>query len=375
MARSIYFYTDSREFGGAERALLLLIENLDLVAWRPTLLLDHVPGGTAIAEEASALGIPVRSIAPMPLGIVGARRAPHLARLLRATRPDVFHAHLSWPLAAKYPLIAAVAARLPAVVATVHLIPEFRLDRSNFLQLRALAMGVGRYIAVSRNIATELRQRFRWPPHKIEVIHNGVRIDRYRVVAPPELRASLTDGRDWPIALTCARLDPQKCHAALLRAAADVPDTVFVFAGEGPQRSALQRQAVELGIADRVRFLGFRADVPQLLAAADVFALPSAYEGSPLAVLEAMAAARPVVGSAIGGTDELINDGVTGLLVRPGDHSALVQALARLVSDPELRRTLGRRAQKRAVSEFEAEAMARRVMRVYDKLLEGGEGA
>lgn len=369
MARSIYFYTDSRDFGGAEQALLMLLEDLDLAIWRPTLLLDDVPEVNELAERARELGVPVRSVAPMPLGVVGARRTPQLVRYLRASNPDVFHAHLSWPLAAKYPLLAAIAARLPAVVATVQLIPEFRLDRSNFLQLRVLSGGVGRYIAVSRSIAIELRERFRWPEHKIEVIHNGVRIDRYQLGAPPRLRASLTGGRDWPVVLSCARLDPQKGHAALLRAAAEVPETVFVLAGEGPERSALERTADEFGIAERVRFLGFRTDIPELLAAADVFALPSAYEGSSLALLEAMAAARPIVSSAIGGTDELIEHGISGLLVPPGDNAALVEALKRVLSDSALSSSLGRHARARVIRDFAAGAMARRVMRVYDTLL------
>ena len=281
----------------------------------------------------------------------------------------VFHAHLSWPLAAKYPLLAAIAARVPAVVATVQLIPEFRVDRSNLLQLRAMSAAVGRYIAVSRNIAVELRERFRAPERKIEVIHNAVAVDRFQVHSPPGLRAWLARGRPWPVVLTCARLDPQKGHLTLLRAAAELPETIFAIAGEGPDRARLELEATALGVADRVRFLGFRVDIPELLAASDVFALPSLYEGSPLAVLEAMAAGRAVVSSAIGGTEELIDDERSGLLVPPGDHIALAQALRRVLADPELRSSLGRHAHERVAREFTATAMARRVTGVYEGLL------
>src|SRR5437762_3359556 len=110
------------------------MEALDHDAWSPTLVLDDVPEASDLARRASGLRAPVLRVSPAMLGPAGARRVPQLARRLRAAHPDVFHAHLSWPLAAKYPLMAAVAARVPAVVATVHLIPEFRLDRSNFLQ-------------------------------------------------------------------------------------------------------------------------------------------------------------------------------------------------------------------------------------------------
>ena len=295
MARSIFFYTDSRAFGGAEQALLMLIGGLDPRAWRPTLVVDDVPEVAALVQRTSTRDVPVRFVEPMPLGLQGARRVPRFVRVLRAHRPDVFHAHLTWPLAAKYPLVAAVAARTPAVVATVHLIPEFRLDRSSFLQLRALSAGVGRYIAVSQSIATELTGRFRWPDRKVRVIHNGVSAERFRGTASPALREELTGGRSVSVVLACGRLDPQKGHALLLQAATQVPDAVFVFAGDGPQRGMLEEQAAALRLSDRVRFLGFRTDVPELLAASDVFALASYYEGSSLSLLEAMAAGRAIV--------------------------------------------------------------------------------
>lgn len=368
MARSIFFYTDSRELGGAEIALLMLIENLD-PGWEPTLLLDEDPGSAPLAERAEALGAEVRRVAPMPLGLAGARRAAGLARTLRAERPAIFHAHLSWPLAAKWALAASVAARLPTV-ATVQLIPEFRLERSSYLQLRALASRVDRYIAVSRDVAEELVERFRWPAAKVSVGYNAVEIDRFGGAAPAGLRERIGGG-ERPLVLTPARLDEQKGHAVLLRAAAELPGVDFVLAGEGPLRGSLEALAAELGVADRVRFLGYRSDVPELLAACDVFALPSLYEGSSLAVLEAMAARRPVVSSAIGGTDELVEDGADGMLVAPGDAEGLAAALRRLLGDPALRADLAARARERVERDFTPAAMTGRVEAIYAELLAG----
>jgi L-malate glycosyltransferase len=369
VARSIYHYTDSRVLGGAEHALLMLIGALDRNAWRTTLLLG---GGDAAAlgEEARRLDAGVRQIAPMPLGLEGARRVPGLVRLLRAERPAVFHAHLSWPLAAKYALAAAVISRVPAVVATVQLIPQFEPGRSSLVQLRALAAGVDRYIAVSHDIATELIERFRWPASKVEVVHNAVEVERFAGPAPPGLREQLTGKPDRPVVLTCARLHEQKGHRTLLRAATEVPEAVFALAGEGPERAALESLAEELEVSDRVRFLGPRADVPALLAACDVFALPSLYEGSSLAILEAMAAGRAVVASAIGGTEELIDDGQTGLLVAPDDPGALAAALRRLLGDRTLRSSLAGRARQVAESRFTRDAMARRVECIYEEILD-----
>jgi glycosyltransferase involved in cell wall biosynthesis len=369
VARSIFFYTDSRTLGGAEEALLMLIDALDRDFWQVTLGLDDVPSVETLAERASALGADVRFVRATPLGLTGLRRMPYLFRRLRAERPDVFHAHLSWPLAAKYPLAAAVAARVPAVLATVHLIPEFVLDYSSFLQLRALSRGVGRYIAVSRQIATELTGRFEWPSNKVEVINNAVRAERFEVDPSPELRASLSDDPSWPIVLTCARLHAQKGHALLLQAARQMPETVFAFAGDGPLKATLEAQASSLGVTDRVRFLGVRTDIPELLASSDAFALPSLYEGSPLAVLEAMAAGRAVVSSAVGGVPELVADGITGLLITPSSIDELVVALRRVLGDVQLRAGLERRARERAVRDFAPEAMAARVVEVYEDLL------
>jgi glycosyltransferase involved in cell wall biosynthesis len=372
VAQSIFYYTDSRELGGAELSLLMLIEGLDRDAWEPTLLLDDDPGSAPLAERAQALGVGIRRLPPMPLGLGGGVRAAKLARWLRAERPAVFHATLSWPLAAKWALAAAVAARVPAV-ATVQLIPEFELERSSAWQLRALAAGVDRYVAVSRDVADELVARFHYPPAKVEVVYNAVRLERFEQPSPAGLREQL--GRGLPVVLTCARLDEQKGHDVLLQAAAQLPQVAFALAGEGPERARLQALAGELGIGDRVLFLGYRTDIPQLLAACDVFALPSLYEGSSLAVLEAMAASRAVVSSAIGGTDELIADGEDGVLVAPGEVEPLAAALRRLLADGERRERLGRRARERVEADFTPAAMRGRIVAIYEELLARGRRA
>jgi glycosyltransferase involved in cell wall biosynthesis len=371
VARSIFYYTDSRELGGAELSLLMLIEGLDRAVWEPTLLVDEDPGSAPLAERAEAEGIAVRRVEPMPLGLGGGLRAAKLARVLRRERPAIFHATLSWPLAAKWALAAAVAARVPSV-ATVQLIPEFRLERSSAWQLRALAAGVGRYVGVSRDVADELVSRFHYPADRVEVVYNAVRLELFEPDPDPELRAQLQVGRELPVVLTCARLDEQKGHDVLLRAAARLSGVAFVLAGEGPERGRLEALTAELGIADRVLFLGYRTDVPRLLAACDVFALPSLYEGSSLALLEAMAARRAIVSSAIGGTDELIENGVDGILVAPGEDAPLAAALGELLGNGERRAELGTRARARVESDFTPAAMRGRVLAIYEELLAGG---
>jgi glycosyltransferase involved in cell wall biosynthesis len=293
-----------------------------------------------------------------------------LVRLLRAERPSVFHAHLSWPLAAKYALAASVAARTPAVVATVQLVPDFPIGYASRVQLRVLSRMVDRYIAVSHDIAGRLVDDFRWPRSKIEVIYNAVDLERFDRPSVPGIRAELEAG-DRPIVLTCARLDPQKGHGALLDAAVALPGVVFALAGDGPERPALEARARQLGLDERVHFLGFRDDIPDLLGTADVFLLPSLYEGSSLAVLEAMAARRVVVSSDIGGTKELIENRRSGLLVPPGDAAAVAAALREVLSDEDLRVRLAARARERVEQEFTAGATAEATQRIYERLLDG----
>jgi glycosyltransferase involved in cell wall biosynthesis len=368
LVRSIVHYTDSRSFGGAEQALLILIESLDRHAWQSTLLYGDTPGISPLPQRARELGATVRSVPEIPYSLYGARYIPGFVHELRRARPAVFHAHLSWPFAAKYGRVAALLAHIPAVVATLQLFPDFRIRRSSAIQERLIAARVGRYIAVSHEIAQQVTERLHWPAHKIEVIHNAVQIERFGHPADSALRAALSGG-GRPILLTMARLDVQKGLDVLLRALAHVPEAQLVLAGDGPERAALEAQASALRLGDRVLFLGHRTDVSELLAASDVFVLPSLYEGSSLAVLEAMAAMRPVVSTSIGGTEELIVHGESGLLVPPANPDALALALRRLLASPQLRTELAERARLRVEQRFSASAMAERVSLVYENLL------
>jgi glycosyltransferase involved in cell wall biosynthesis len=142
-----------------------------------------------------------------------------------------------------------------------------------------------------------------------------------------------------------------------------------LIVGEGPDRPRLEQEIRALGVTERVRLVGERYDVPQLLAEADVFALSSASEGMPVSVLEAMAAGLPVVSSRVGGVPELVVDGETGILVRPGDASALAAALSSLIADPAERRRLGAAGRARAEERFDLEPFRRAHVELYSREL------
>jgi glycosyltransferase involved in cell wall biosynthesis len=367
MARSVYYFTDSDEYGGAEAALLLLLEHLDRSEWTPTLL--HDARAAQLADAATSLGATARSVRPLPLSAKSVAGVPEFARQLRRARPAVFHAHLTWPLASFYPLAAAVLARVPAIVATFHLFPPVSWGRRPLFQARLLGHGIGRAIAVSQAIADRVVEVLGWPPQKVAVIRNGVSVEQLPRARDPALREALTAGSDDFVFLTTARLDAQKGLDVLLRAAGSVDGARFVIAGSGPERARLETEAAGLGLGERVVFLGQRDDVPALLAACDAFVLPSRFEGTSLALLEAMALGKAVIASAIPGTDEIVIDGKSGLLVRSGDSDELAAALRRIAAAPVLREQLGAAARRRVESDFSAVSSTARVMAVYEDLL------
>jgi glycosyltransferase involved in cell wall biosynthesis len=367
VSRRVVHYVDSDIFGGSEEAALHLMASLDRGRWEPVLLHHPDLGNARLVEGATGLGIRtqvVPRVAPDDV-FMGVRR---IRQVLRAERPAVVHAHLSWPLACRYGILAAWLARVPAIVATAQLYIDFWQEPHGHLQQRLMTAALRRIIAVSQEVRARYATELRVPGRKLAVVPNGIPVPPQVRAADPVLRAHLVKGRPDYVVLTPARFHEQKGHAYLLEAAVQVPDATFVLAGEGSLRAEMERRAEELGVAGRCLFLGQRSDVPALLAAAELFVLPSLFEGLPLSVLEAMAAARPVIATAIGGTDEAITDGLTGLLVPPRDSAALGSAIRRLQGDPALARRLAVAGRERVEREFSSAVTARGVMRIYDEV-------
>ena len=363
---TVVHFSDSEAFGGTERALLQLLGGLDRARWRPILLHSRTPGASQLAEEARALDVPTHSVEPATSAARGIASIAPVARELRRARAGVFHAHQVWSLSCRYGIVAAALARVRARVATAQLFVEVPPLIGIDLQHALLTRCVHRHIAVSRFVASRLRDRFHVPAEKIVVIPNAATSGARANPAP---RSELARDGAGPVVLTVARLDGQKGITHLLDAAAAVPHASFAIAGEGANRAALEQRAATLGVSDRVRFLGHRHDVPALLAAADLFVLPSLYEGLPLAVLEAMAAGVPVIATAIGGTDEVVRDGETGTLVPAANSEALGAAIARALADRERASRLALAARSLVAREYSVGSMVGSVSRLYEDLL------
>lgn len=245
----------------------------------------------------------------------------------------------------------------------------------HYLLWRKAVAAADAIIAVSDEVARDMRAEWRIEPAgRMVVVPNGIDVTRF--VSTPEarvaLRAELRLDSEQFVAIAAARLAHEKGVQVALKALARVPEATLVIAGDGPHASALQRQARDLEVAGRVRFLGFvpRDRLPGYLAAADAFVMPSLYrEGLPVSILEAMACGLPVVASCIGGIPTAVTSETTGLLVHPGDDRDLAQALARLARDHELRVRLGVAARATAEGRFSVTRMVDDTLEVFDRVL------
>jgi len=215
---------------------------------------------------------------------------------------------------------------------------------------------------------------------KVVVIPNGINLaefDRAQWTATDlhSLRTSLKIPPGARVVLTVARLHPQKGHSYLIQAApvilATCPDVIFLLVGDGEERATIEQCIRNAGLSDHFRLLGMRRDVPQLLALSDLFVLPSIYEGMPNVVLEAMAAMLPVVATNVDGTQEVVVDGETGLLVLPADPETLGNAIVSLLEDETRRRGMGQRGYWRVQTQFSEQAMCRRYEELIQTILKG----
>jgi glycosyltransferase involved in cell wall biosynthesis len=295
-----------------------------------------------------------------------------LARLLRRTGTDVLHTHTQ--LAPN--ILGRVAGRLAGVrvVSHLHIENYFRPNRLARAVHRALDNATARLCARIVVVSESTRQalvRQGYPARLMEVVYNGIELPD-----PPAdgaARDALGVPPETPAVAEVARLAEVKGQRVLIEALARIPEARAVLIGEdlehgGAYRAELERHAARAGVTGRVLFAGYRPDAAELAGAADVVVLPSSIEGLPVVLPEAMARARPVVATPVGGTAELVTDGETGLLVPPGDPDALADAIRGLLADPELRRRMGEAGRRRVAERFSAEAMTRRILEIYDEV-------
>ncbi len=310
--------------------------------------------GGPLLERAQQSGVPARAIEQDNKIL----RTLSFISQARAFRPDVINAHN--PVALRYAMLPFLGSRV-RIVMTRH-------GQEEVLELpspRTLSK-VGAVIAVSEAAARAFRRHRPGSADKVVMIRNGA-----EAAVPTKSRKTIRDeiGIDGSafVGTIVARVDHLKGHDTLLRAAAELRalPLEIVVVGDGARRNEFERLAEELNIARRVRFLGYRTDIADLLAASDFFVLPSLTEGTPLSVLEAMMQGLPIVASDVGGLPELVVNGSEGILLPPGDPQGVASAIDTLWRDEPLRLRMGAAALARATRDFTLSQMARNYDAVY----------
>jgi len=359
--------------GGSERHLLSLLPGLAEAGIEVRMCVAATGRAGDFTSRLSALGIPLSVVRAGP--DANPLLVASLWREIRAFRPDLVHTHLIHA-----DLHGQVAARLGGIpgVSSVHGTPSFYLREPYRTARRIVGRRVARTIAISEHVRAFIERLDLVRPGTARMVPYGIDASGWRTSDTERVAARAGLGiDDGDVAVGVAsRLIPGKGHAGLLeahaRAAHDVPRLRLVIAGDGPLRAELERRAHELGHGDRVRFLGFVADVRAFMGACEVLAFPTQpelSEGFGLAALEAMASARPVIATRVGSLPELVADEVNGLLVEPRSTDGLAAALVRLAESESLRGQMGERGRIRARDEFSLEAMVERTLAVYDEAL------
>jgi glycosyltransferase involved in cell wall biosynthesis len=362
----ICLYTPSVDPSGMGSHMIdLVIEYVASGADVSVLCWDTV-SGRRVLDRAAAAGATTRAL-PHPRDPVF---ADEIVAFLTGHPADVFHLHVGSGREDFDGARAARRAGVPAVVQTQHQPWLFRAPSKKVRFFRGIAP-VDRLIAVSNGeqLTYEL---IGVPPSSLVTVQNGI-VPRGAGPGRDAARAELGLPPDRLVVMNVGRLVRQKGQDLLIEAmpplAARFPELAVVVIGEGSLRDRLTRQAVDLGVADVLHLPGHRTDARMLLDAADVFVLPSRQEGLPLVALEAMDAGLPVVGTQVLGTTEVVVDGETGMLVPPRDASALGDAMARLLADPQLRARYGEAGRRRYLAEFTAKRMAAETFAVYEDVL------
>ncbi|UBF26531.1 glycosyltransferase [Kovacikia minuta CCNUW1] len=350
----VVVYTDAMGVGGAEISLGHLVTNVS-----QEIDLTVLGISPHVIQTIAAHRPEVRQIVLPAQGIQAL--AAHLTTL-HQLNPDIVHLNLCTPWACAMGLVAALTLPQGRVV-RVDQLPLRTTAAIALWRTRALSLRVDAHVAVGQGSAKLMEDFYALGRHTVLSVPNGVP-DVVLHTLPLMSRKS-----GERVVGSVGRLDAMKGHDILLRAIALIDDVRVVILGEGEQRQSLEQLACDLGIRDRVDLPGWVDHPRAYLPAFDIMVLPSRSEGFPLAIVEAMLAARPVVATRVGSVAEAVTEGETGFLVEKNDVEGLASALKRLVNDPDLCVRLGQRGRGVAIAHFTAEQMTRRYEQIWQSVL------
>ena len=352
--------------GGAEEIVLNLVRHLP-PRFEPVVACIHEAG--PIGEEIRRTGVPFHVLGLKP----GLRRPFDILRLrdfLHDCQPLIVHTFLL--TGSVYGRFAAMMARVPVVIGTEVNIYD-RKQLFHKVAERWLMRGTDAVIASAESVRDFYLKQIQADPAGVRVIYNAVDWSQLETTMSREqMRASFNVPDGAPLAGIIARLTEQKAHRILFDAMAqrsDLASLHLLVVGDGELRDALQRRVNALGLDQRVHFAGARRDLGNVLAAIDLFVMPSLWEGLPLSLVLAMGAGLPAIATRVAGIPEVIQDGVSGLLVPPGDQEQLGAALSRVIGNSELRIALGEAARAFVRPRFGIDGYVAAVTDLYDELL------
>ncbi len=369
--RRVLFIMDTLNFGGTETQAVQVAEHLHAAGSLVSVACLHRDG--ALTNRLEKLGVRVVRFVTQGtlLSYRGAEQLLRLAWFIRRGKFDVVHAHDLWANLMGVP--AARLAGIPVVLSSQRDLGHlWWYTPARTRVIRVIHRLATRVIANSDAVRNHVVTEFHVPPERVSVLRNGVDFERFaRAHGDFEKLFPGITAEHRLVAVVANMHSAVKGHHELIEAARTVchamPTVKFVLVGEGEERCKIQEHARSLDLDDNFLFLGYREDIPELLSCCNFSLLPSRAEGFPNAVLESMAAGLPVIATRVGGTTEMIEDGISGLLVPPEDPPALAKAILHLLRDPELLGRLGREGQKRARSQYGFDQLLWQLQAIYRK--------
>ncbi len=356
----IFYIITELDIGGAESMLFELVQCIDKNKFTPEV--GCLKGEGVVGKKLEACGIKVKYFhIEKPWHIY---KLANVISFLRQGHFNILHSYLFH--ANIVGRICGKLSGIPIILSSIRVCEQER--RYHLWMDRITNWMVNLEICVSKKVKNFTIEKANIPEHKLEVIENGI---------PYSFLDAITSCRNKKshslVVGTVARLSEQKGIKYLLYAAKRVTeqfsDITFTIVGKGPLASQLKELSIKLGISSKVKFLGFRNDIPELLSVIDIFVLPSLWEGMPNVVLEAMSAGKPVIATDTGGSKDIIDNGINGVLVEPGNSEALAEAILKLLEDPVQRQRLGESAREKIKERFPIDKMVSKTEQVYNKFL------